>query len=435
MAMASMAEDLLMASLPDTNKAQNINLLSNSTRVETPFIKVTIGDYTFGAYNRTSRLEADGNGAYILSKVQYPNYIQRLRVQKINGTVNKYTLELVYAVTQNDDPNFFEKVFSSVSKTRKVVFSYGDLSAPAYLYREEEALITKVTHDLDIRNCSLRYTVTAVGTGAKVSVGSHTFEATYEKPSKVIRDLLYSRPELGLLDVFYGMKDEGLVQQEGLILGDDIKVHLQKQTNMSALDYLSYLVSKMRTTAFPSLFNKEVYSLVFVDDTSGRFNGPYFKIVKVKKVVNMSTAYEIDIGFPSQNIVMDYKCTDDDTYSIYYDFSKQLQDSQYVQRINDDGEIEEVLAPVISSGNASRDITNTDTAWWTSVTEFPIRLQLTVKGLLRPAILMTHVRLNVYFYGRKFIDSGLYIITRQEDEVSPSGFRTVLSLTRVDGDR
>lgn len=414
---------------------RSINLLSNSTRVETPFIKVTIGDYTFGAYDRTSKLESDGNGSYILNQVKYPNYVQRLRIQKINGTVNKYTLELAYAVTQNDDPNFFEKVFSSVSKTRKIVFSYGDLSAPAFLYKEEEAIITKVTHSLDVRNCILSYVVSAVSTGAKVSLGAYTFDAIYEKPSTVIKNLLYNRPDLGLLDVFYGMKDEALVKQEGLILEDDMKVHLQKKTNISVLDYLSYLVSKMKTTTFASLLNLEVYSMVLVDDTSGKFNGPYFKLTKMKKVKNMSTAYEIDIGFPSQNVVMDYKCTDDQTYSIFYDFSKELQDSQYVQRINDEGKIEEILAPIIASGNATRDINNVDTSWWTSVTEFPIKIQLTIKGLLRPAILMTHVRLNVYFYGRKFIDSGLYIITKQEDEISTSGFRTVLNLTRIDGDK
>ena len=431
--MANIFDTLQLMTTPYDHRS--INLLSNSTRVETPFVKVTIGDYTFGAYDKTSTLEADGNGSYILNKVQYPNYIQRLRIQKINGTVNRYTLDLSYAVTQNDDPNFFEKVFSSVSKTRKITFSYGDLSAPAFLYKEEEAIITKVTHGLDVRNCVLSYTVSAVSTGAKVSVGAYTFDAVYEKPSKIIKDLLYHRPDLGLLDVFYGMKDEGLVTQEGLILEDDIKVHLQKKTNISVLDYITYLVSKMKTTTIASLLNLEVYSLVLVDDTTGKFNGPYFKLVKMKKVKNMSTAYEIDIGFPTQNVVTDYKCTDDQTYAIFYDFTEQLQDSQYVQRINDEGKIEEVLAPVIARGNASRDIDNTDSSWWTSVTEFPIKIQLTIKGLLRPAILMTHVRLNVYFYGRKFLDSGLYIITKQEDEISASGFRTVLSLTRIDGDK
>lgn len=418
--------------------SHSLSLLSVSSRVETPFVTVTFGDkdsgYTFGAYSKSSGMAADGNGSYTLQKVKYPNYIQSLTVQKINGQVNKYTLKIAYAITQNADPNFFEKVFSSISKSRKAIFSYGDLSTPSFLYKEEEAIVTKVSHSLDVKNCILNYIVNAVSTGVKASVGAYTFDATFDKPSNVIRNILYSRPELGLLNVFYGMRDEGLVNQEGLILGDDIAVRLERKTNISPMDYLSYLVSKMRTTAFQSLLRKEVYSIVLVDDTSGKFNGPYFKIVKMRKVKNLSTAYEIDIGFPSQNAVIDYRCTDDQTYSIFYDFTDGLRDTQYVQRINDEGKIEEVLAPVISSGNASRDIDNTNAAWWTSVTEFPIKVQLTLKGLLRPAILMTHVRLNILFYGRKFIDSGLYIITKQEDTIDTNGFKTTLSLTRIDGD-
>ena len=35
-----------------------------------------------------------------------------MEVVKINGQVNKYTLNIDYPVTQHDDPNFFEKIFS-----------------------------------------------------------------------------------------------------------------------------------------------------------------------------------------------------------------------------------------------------------------------------------------------------------------------------------
>jgi hypothetical protein len=48
---------------------------------------------------------------------------------------------------------------------------------------------------------------------------------------------------------------------------------------------------------------------------------------------------------------------------------------------------------------------------------------------------MTHVKLNVYFFGKKHIASGLYIITKQVDQVDTSGFRTTLTLTRVDSDK
>jgi hypothetical protein len=47
---------------------------------------------------------------------------------------------------------------------------------------------------------------------------------------------------------------------------------------------------------------------------------------------------------------------------------------------------------------------------------------------------MQYVHLNMYYYGRKHIATGTYVISGQTDEVSSTGFRTTLSLVRVDGD-
>lgn len=68
------------------------------------------------------------------------------------------------------------------------------------------------------------------------------------------------------------------------------------------------------------------------------------------------------------------------------------------------------------------------------MTRFPITATLTIKGLLRSAMLMNYVRINTYFYGQKHISSGLYVITKQEDRIDSAGYRTTLSLTRIAGD-
>ena len=68
------------------------------------------------------------------------------------------------------------------------------------------------------------------------------------------------------------------------------------------------------------------------------------------------------------------------------------------------------------------------------MTQFPITAELTIKGLLRPAMLMTYVRINAFFYGQRHTASGLYIITQQRDSVTGNGYRTTLQLTRVAGD-
>lgn len=68
------------------------------------------------------------------------------------------------------------------------------------------------------------------------------------------------------------------------------------------------------------------------------------------------------------------------------------------------------------------------------MTQYPISASLTIKGLLRPAILMNYLKINTLFYGHKHISSGYYIITKQIDTIDTSGYKTNLSLTRIQGD-
>ena len=67
------------------------------------------------------------------------------------------------------------------------------------------------------------------------------------------------------------------------------------------------------------------------------------------------------------------------------------------------------------------------------MTSFPISASLVLKGVLRPTILMSKVKLNVLFYGKKHISSGIYLINKQVDTVSSSGCWTTLNLIRVNG--
>ena len=56
---------------------------------------------------------------------------------------------------------------------------------------------------------------------------------------------------------------------------------------------------------------------------------------------------------------------------------------------------------------------------------------MTLKGLLRPVVLMTYVKLNVWFFGKKHIASGYYLITSQVDNITTQGYKTTLDLLRV----
>ena len=181
--------------------SREISLLQNPIRVSTPFIKVIIGDYTFGVFKHSEDVKKDNNGVYRIHSFQYPNYVQSLNVVKINGKVNTYELVIKYPITESNDHNFFEKVFSSVSKSRKIVFTYGDLSAPKFMYKKEEALITNVNNSFDLNSSVIIYTVRAVSSCALATAGGFNFVTSeyvgLHQPSSIIKRLLKNNSQFG----------------------------------------------------------------------------------------------------------------------------------------------------------------------------------------------------------------------------------------------
>lgn len=413
-------------------------LLSSSNRVEAPFIRVELGGYTFGVYEEASAGVA-GNHLYKTVSAKYPNYVQSLTIKKINGTVNQYTLNIVYPITQDNDPNFFERIFSSVSGTRYIKISYGDFSMPNYMYtnidgRGEEAIITDVKTQFNMQKNTISYVVSATSTATLTLSGCYDFPAQFnKKPSDIIFSVLYNA-EYHLLDVFTGMTDRSMVEMDNFIARNDRMVDIPSFTNISALEYISKLVDYMTPgdTADNSAVKTAVYTLTTYDDTSDVYGGPYFKVSNIETSItslNKLVTYTIDVGYPTANIVTDFNINTDNNWSILYDYNKSIKSSDYIKRINDDGEIEYEFSPLIRGVDFEYD--EADKAWWTKVTSFPIQANITMRGLLKPAILMTYVKLNVWFFGHKHNASGYYLITGQEDNVSAAGYTTKLDLVRV----
>ena len=421
----------------------NVSLLGSLSRVEVPFIKVTIGNYVFGIYQKTAQTVKDTDGIfYEAAKIVYPNYVQSLTVQKINGQVNEYTLNLTYPIRPGDDPNFFEKVFSSVNKTRKIKFSYGDISMPEYIYKEEEAIITDINTSFNLKGGTIGYTVSAVSSAKLATSGTFTF--TYNKnqlykPSDEIKKLL-NTPLYGLKTLFYGMSNDDAVNRLNLIPGNDKLVKLESNQNISVLEQIKYLVSCMvpDSADAPAFYiltiHDEINGETINNETIETLGGPYFKIDPVSKYIEHGDAYELDIGFPTANVVMGFSISNNENYSIYYDWQSSLTDNEYVIRLNDDGEWEREYAVNWNSDNSQHITKDSDKVWWSKVTQYPISATVMIKGLLRPATLMQYVHLNVLFYGKKHISSGTYIVTKQVDQVDGSGYITTLTLTRVVGE-
>ena len=419
-------------------KSNQVDLLSINSRVEAPFVSVEMAGLTFGVYQKQQYGSSVED--YNSVRVDYPNFIQSLRVKKnANGMVNNYTLNIVYAVTATDDPNFFEKVFSKAKKDRKIVFSYGDFNAPNFIYKKEEALITKVKTNFD--SSTIKYTVSAVSSNAVSAAGTYIFpRRSNTKPSQVIKELLYDN-RFGLTSIFYGMTDKSKVETNGLIAGDDAAVEIEDKQNISVLEYLNYLVNCMRSIndSPNTLIKSSVYRITVYDDVEGIYGGPYFRVSKYPTnttLVDTDTLdYAVfDLGYTGSTPVLSFRVTSDDTFSLLYDYNGNLQQNSYRYKINNQGKVDYKWSNKVGEDTQLYKVTEAEKTWWTQLTSFPIQAQLTVRGLLRNALLMTQVKINILFYGHKHVYSGVYIVNGQEDTIDINGFQTVLSVIRVSGD-
>lgn len=424
-----------MATIPKNRRS----LLSSQARIQAPWVKVTIGNYTFGVFSEKPKGAKDSKGFYTQFDVQYPSYIEKLNIIKINGQVNQYTLDLTYPIRTGDDPNLIEKILSSVTRTRKIVFSYGDATNPAYTYKDEEAIITKITQQFALESSSIKYTIKAVSGAALAASGSFNFmNSGKKKPSKEIK-AMFNNPAYGLRSLFKGMTDANINK---LIDGSDQEVELDSKLNTAPLDYITYLVSCMipagssvddrsKDIYILTLHDETVFDTMFSDATTQ--GGPYFKVTRVStNTVNRADAYEIDVGINTSTIVLSFNIENNENFAMLYDYNAELSPEKFSRRINDQGNWEQTFTPMFTSGN-NRFLTRPeDRTWYTKLTKYPISATLVVQGLLRPAHLMQYIRLNVVFPGgNSHISSGLYIVTKQVDDISNAGYRTTLSLTRI----
>lgn len=404
-------------------------LTSIPTLVQSPFIIVTLGGVTFGSYTGNS----------YGGKVTYPNFMKSVAITKVNGTVNTYTLNFQYQVRTGDDPNLLDKIFSRAAKDRMITFQYGDWNAPAYIYKEERAIITNVTSSLDMNNSLISYTLNATSDAIGLTSTTYNFASREAKPSDVLKGLV-SNSKYGLKTVFSGMRSPNTVLSNNLIASNDKKVKLLAQTNVTVLEYMNYLVDSMISNSNKdgAPIQNSKYYLTIHDDFNNKVGGTYFKVTEVSKntkTINSLDTYEIDVNFPSDNFVTQFSLTNDQSWSILYDFSESVKQEEYTYHIRDDGSIETEYSPSLVKSTTTGTISPSKSTWWTKMTEFPIEATLTIKGLTRPSILMTYVKVNVLFAGGvKHISSGIYIITKQVDEIDSSGYRTTLTLLRVSGD-
>ena len=410
------------------------NLLTTPTLVESPFIWLKIGDFTFGSYSKEGSFDKVNSSV----SVTYPNYMTSIQITKVNGQVNQYVINMTYQIRNGDDPNLLDKIFSSVGYGT-VLISYGDWNASKFAYKEEEAIITKLDTVVDFANSRINYTLYCTSNALVLSAGYHNFpsDGTPVKPSEEIRKLIFNDADTyHLREVFNGFQDETFFHK--CVAGDDVAVEIETKNGIDVLSYINYLVTCMSPTSTPksSPIRDANYYLTICEDKE---RGTYFTVKKVSSSegimsLNNTNVYEVDVGYPGDTMVTSFKINNDNSWSLLYNYSESINAKDYTYNVDADGNIYNTYSPGVTTSSKYLRTTETQRNWWTQMTQFPVTAVLTIKGLLRPAMLMSYVRVNALFYGLRHVSSGLYIITKQVDTIDASGYRTQLSLTRVAGD-
>ena len=375
--------------------------------VEAPFIQLTIGEYTFGTYDKDKY-------------DKYPNYIDSINIIKTNGSMNEYTINLIHQIRPGSNPNFIDELLSK-NGYNKIKIEYGDANSDTK-FIDENALLIGVSESFDFINCNVRYTLKATSSAISIASCKRTFESVTDKPSNVIRKLLYDDPNGDLLKAFPKMRDKSFVNNNNLIPSNDSVLTIESFKDINAVSYLKNLVSAMQNSSDKTNSN---YMLVIEDG--------YFNIKSINsKYTYDSTLYEVNINFPDNNQVFSFNINTDYSWPLAYDYSNSI--SNYNYEISDVGEIntyKDTSSQLLEFSSQMQN--NININWWKQVTEFPISATLTCRGLLSPQLLLTYVKINCLYYGVNRITSGIYIITGQQDSLSGSGYKTTLSLLRVAG--
>lgn len=396
---------------------QHGTLLSYGNVIEAPTIILNLNGVPIGGYGNIGDV--------------YPNYITSMTVSKISGQINRYTINLRYTVRYGEDPNFIDKLLSRTGFRNKIQILYGD-SNGTKLFRDDEAIITDVTFNESVSNKTIDYTITALSSIISAVSMTSNYASKTDKPSNLIKDLIYNVTDIGqsVLQALPGMANQSLVNSAGLIPTNDEIVQTQTRLNVSPMAQLAYYVSGMY-----NISNNTNYYLTYMDDINNDFGGPYLKITEIGNTSTETLAgqyFEIDVGYPGDNFVMNFSIDTDTYFPLVYNYNDNFITWDY--DIDNEGNIIKTQFNPLLKNNVFNKRNVIQSNWWKKVTEYPISATLTIKGLVKPVLLTSYIKVNVLFYGSTDLASGVYAILGQTDSISGAGYTTTLSLLRV-GDK
>jgi hypothetical protein len=138
-----------------------------------------------------------------------------------------------------------------------------------------------------------------------------------------------------LNEVFPGLTGKNLDKNfSKFIATDDLAVEIPAKSYMDPVSYINYLVSYMvpEVDSVSATQRSATYFMTIHDDSYADYSdvgGTYFKITKVFSTytsIPTANTYTVDVGYPGgdnpgENLVMDFSVTDDNSWSLLYNYS------------------------------------------------------------------------------------------------------------------
>ena len=83
---------------------------------------------------------------------------------------------------------------------------------------------------------------------------------------------------------------------------------------------------------------------------------------------NSVDTYEVDIGYPGENLVTRFQLVDDQSWALLYDYSNNVHEQDYVYRLDNDGYMITEYSKNLSTSNRYHTTTEAQRSWWTDMT-------------------------------------------------------------------
>lgn len=389
-------------------------LSSTPFLVQAPYVELTMNGVKIGGYNA-----ADD---------KYPNHIVGLTVEKINNKINTYTIQLIHQVRTGEDPNIIDALLSRTGYRNKIKIKYGD-SATGIFFKEEEAYIMDVSYNENVQSANIAYTIKAVSSVAFVRYSYYSYPPVTGKPSTEINNLMYhsGQSSIELQNSFSGMRTAQAAMRRNAIPTNDAVVNIPGLANASPYDRLNQLVANMRDPNDAT----GTYMLSYNDAT----NDASFRIVEVTRQDTadrdalIKNCYTLDVGFPGNTMITSFALGNDVYWPLYYKYAGKI--ASYKYDIDYNGKITKSKVNPLDVDDKFQSKNVESMNWWEYVRSYPVSATVTIKGLMKPVILMENVYIFSQIYGQEDLASGLYSIVGQTDTINGGGCSTTLQLLKI----